>query len=60
MQMVIRLLSALMTLTDLYSLEEASKELCKWFHENLVKSNSGKCHLLYSINDNVAIRIGHF
>ena len=39
------------------SLEEASKELFKWFDDNLMKSNLEKCHLLVSTNDNVAIRI---
>ena len=42
------------------SLEEASKELFKWFDDNLMKSNPDKCHLLVSTNDNVAIRIGNF
>ena len=36
------------------SLEEASKELFKWFDDNLMKSNTDKCHLLDSTNDNVA------
>ena len=42
------------------SLEEASKELLKWFDDNLMKSNPYKCHLLVSTNDNFAIRIGNF
>ena len=42
------------------SLEEASKELFKWFHDNLMKGNPDKCHLRVSTNNNVAIRIGHF
>ena len=42
------------------SLEEASKELFKWFDDNLMKSNPDKCHLLVSTNDNVTIRIGNF
>ena len=41
------------------SLEEDLKELFKCFDDNLMKGNSGKCHLLVSINDNVAIRIGN-
>ena len=28
-----------------------------WFDDNLRKSNLGKCHLLVSKNDNIAIRI---
>ena len=42
------------------SLEEASKELFKWFDDNLMKINPDKCHLLVSTNVNVAIRIGNF
>ena len=42
------------------SLEESSKELFKWFDDNLMKSNPDTCHLLLSTNDNVAIRIGDF
>ena len=41
------------------SLEEDLKELFKCFDDNLMKGNCGKCHLLVSINDNVAIRIGN-
>ena len=42
------------------SLEEASKELFEWFNDNLMKSNPGKCHLLVSTNDDVAIRLENF
>ena len=42
------------------SLEEASKELFKWFNDSLMKSSLEKYHLLVSTNDNVAIRIGSF
>ena len=42
------------------SLEETSKDLFKWFDNNLIKSNPDKCHLLVSANDNVASRIGNF
>ena len=42
------------------SLEESSKELFKWFNDNLMKSNPDTCHLLVSTNDNVAIRIRNF
>ena len=42
------------------SLEEASKELFKWFDDSLMKSSLEKRHLLVSTNDNVAIRIGSF
>ena len=42
------------------SLEEASKELFKWFDNNLMKSNPVKFHLRVSKNDHVAISIGSF
>ena len=37
------------------SLEETSKDLFKWFDDNLMKSNPDKCHLLVSTNDNVCL-----
>ena len=40
------------------SLEEASKSLFIWFDNNLIKSNSDKCHLLVSSNEKVTIKIG--
>ena len=40
------------------SLEEASKSLFTWFDNNLVKSNADKCHLLFSSNEKVTIKIG--
>ena len=55
MQMTIRDVNGLIK-----SLEEASKELFKWFDDNLMKSNPDKCHFLVSTNDSVAIRIGNF
>ena len=42
------------------TLEETSKELSRWFDDNLMKSNPDKCHLLVSTNDHVAISIGNF
>ena len=42
------------------SLEEAPKELFKWFEDNLMTYNPDKCHLLVSPYDNVAIRIRNF
>ena len=42
------------------SLEEASKNVFKWFNDNLMKSNPDECHLLVSTNDNVKIRIENF
>ena len=40
------------------SLEEASKSLSTWFHNNLMKSNADKCHLLVSSNEKVTMKIG--
>ena len=54
--MTIRFIPALMTLTDL----QASNEFFRCFDDNIMKINPGKCHLLVSTNDNVAIRIGNF
>ena len=42
------------------SLEEALKELFKWFDNNLMKSNPGKCYSLVRANNNVQIRTGNF
>ena len=42
------------------SLEEASEKLLKWFDDNVMKINPGKCHLVVSTNGNVAIRIENF
>ena len=38
-------------------LEEVSKSLFTWFHNNLMKSNADKCHLLVSSNEKVTIKI---
>ena len=40
------------------SLEEASKPLCTWFDNNLMKSNTDKCHLLVCSNEKVTVKIG--
>ena len=37
-------------------LEEVSINLFKWFGDNLVKSNAGKCLVLVSSNNTVNIR----
>ena len=37
-------------------LEEVSVNLFKWFGDNLVKSNAGKCLVLVSSNNTVNIR----
>ena len=35
-------------------------ELLKWFSDNLMKSNTHKCHLLVSTNNTVNIRVENF
>ena len=42
------------------SREKASSSMFKWFKDNLLKSNPGKCHLLVSTNENTKINIGEF
>ena len=42
------------------SLEKSSKDLLKWFDDNLVKSNLGKCHLLVSSCEKIKIEISDF
>ena len=38
----------------LASVEKASKALFEWFGNNLLKSNTGKCHLSLSYSDGVS------
>ena len=40
------------------SLPESSKKLFKWFSDNQMQGNSGKCHLILSTNEPVQIQIG--
>ena len=40
-------------------LEEASEILFKWFKNNLMKTNTEKCHLLVSTNNTVKMKIGN-
>ena len=42
------------------SLEKSSKDLRKWFHDNLMKSNPDKCHLLVSSRKKMKMEIGDF
>ena len=42
------------------SLEKSSKDLLKWFDDNLMKSNPNKCHLLVSSCGKIKIKIGDF
>ena len=39
-------------------LEGASTVSFQWFDNNLLKSNSDKCHLLINRNDNVTVHVG--
>ena len=42
------------------SLEKASKALFEWFENNLLKSNTDKCHLLVSSSDAVSLRVSEY
>ena len=42
------------------SLERSSKDLLKWFDDNLMKSNPDKCHLLVISCEKIKIEIGDF
>ena len=44
----------------LKSLEEASRELLKWFDNNLMQTNPDKFNLLFSSDDNIPTRIENF
>ena len=41
------------------SLEKATDTLFKWFSDNVMKSNADKCHLLFSTNNAINIKIGN-
>ena len=41
-------------------LEQASNGLLEWFKNNLLKSNTDKCHLLFSTNDRVSMNTDGF
>ena len=40
------------------SLEEAPNSLLTWFNNNLMKGNADKCHLLFSLNEKITVKIG--
>ena len=42
------------------SLEKSSKDLLRWFDDNLMKSNPHKCHSLVSSCEKIKIEIGNF
>ena len=44
----------------IFSLQESSKMLFKWFADNQMKTNENKCHLIVSTNELNEIQIGDF
>ena len=40
------------------SLEKSSKDLLKWFDDNLMKSNPDQCNLLVSSREKIKMEIG--
>ena len=42
----------------IFTLQESSKKLFKWFTDNQMKSNNDKCHLIVSTNEPVEVQIG--
>ena len=44
----------------IFSLQESSKKLFKWFADNQMKTNKDKCHLIVRTNQLTEIQIGDF
>ena len=44
----------------IFSLQESSKKLFKWFADNQMKANEDKCHLIVSTNELTEMQIGDF
>ena len=44
----------------IYSLQESSKKLFKWFADNQMKATEDKCQLIVSTNEFTEIQIGDF
>ena len=44
----------------IFSLQESSKKLFKWFADNQMKTSEDKCHLIVSTNELTEIQIGDF
>ena len=44
----------------IFSLQESSKKLFKWFADNQIKTNEDKCNLIVSTNELTEIQIGDF
>ena len=42
------------------SLQKSSEKIFKWFSDNQMQGNSGKCHLIISTNEPAKIQIGEF
>ena len=44
----------------IFSLQESSRKLFKWFTDNQMKTNEDKCHLILNTNELTAIQVGDF
>ena len=44
----------------IFSLQESSKKLFKWFADNQIKTNEDRCNLIVSTNELTEIQIGDF
>ena len=44
----------------IFSLQESSRKLFKWFTDNQMKTNEDKCHLILSTNELTEIQVGDF
>ena len=44
----------------IFSLQDSSKKLFKWFADNQIKTNEDKFHLIVSTNELTEIQIGDF
>ena len=44
----------------IFSLQESSEKLFKWFADNKMKTNEDKCHLIVGTNELTEIQIGDF
>ena len=44
----------------IFSWQDSSKNLFKWFADNQMKTNEDKCHLIVSTNEVTEIQIGGF
>ena len=44
----------------MFSLQESSRKLFRWYADNQMKTNEDKCHLVVSTNELTEIQIGNF